>query len=72
MFPPQVEYPMRLAIDGFMSEGRQGDARHVYNLYGVLVHQGGGVHSGHYYCYCKSPGGGWYELDDSSVRTVSE
>eukprot|EP00232_Nephroselmis_pyriformis_P018142 CAMPEP_0182895866 /NCGR_PEP_ID=MMETSP0034_2-20130328/25936_1 /TAXON_ID=156128 /ORGANISM="Nephroselmis pyriformis, Strain CCMP717" /LENGTH=402 /DNA_ID=CAMNT_0025029715 /DNA_START=59 /DNA_END=1264 /DNA_ORIENTATION=+ len=69
----KVEYPTRLTLDSFMSEGQQGkEARHVYNLYGVLVHMGGGVHSGHYYCYCKSPMGTWYEMDDSQVQPVSE
>jgi hypothetical protein len=43
-----------------------------YNLYGVLVHAGRSTHSGHYYCYVRSPAGVWYELDDSSVRSVSE
>lgn len=41
-----------------------------YNLYGVLVHAGRSTHSGHYYCFVRSPAGMWYELDDSSVHQV--
>ncbi|KAJ1726379.1 hypothetical protein LPJ61_005228, partial [Coemansia biformis] len=43
-----------------------------YSLYAVLVHAGGSSRSGHYYCYVKSPAGIWHELNDSTVRQVSE
>jgi len=26
----------------------------IYDLYGVVVHQGGSTSSGHYYAYCKT------------------
>lgn len=31
----------------------------VYQLYGVIVHAGGSLGSGHYYAYCKN-NGKWY------------
>eukprot|EP01122_Echinamoeba_exundans_P009149 TRINITY_DN316_c0_g1_i2.p1 TRINITY_DN316_c0_g1~~TRINITY_DN316_c0_g1_i2.p1 ORF type:complete len:508 (-),score=71.62 TRINITY_DN316_c0_g1_i2:117-1640(-) len=42
-----------------------------YELYGVLVHIGGGCRSGHYICYVKSASGVWHRMDDSSVQKVS-
>ena len=55
----------------------------IYDLYGVVVHQGGSTSSGHYYSYCRTdmalhkdsdrPGPGkWYECNDSSISPVSE
>jgi hypothetical protein len=42
-----------------------------YELYGVLVHIGGGCRSGHYICYVKSASGVWHRMDDSNVQKVS-
>ncbi len=39
----------------------------IYDLYGVLVHQGHSMHSGHYYCFVKAPNGVWNKMDDSTV-----
>jgi ubiquitin carboxyl-terminal hydrolase 36/42 len=57
-------------------------ADQVYDLYGVVVHQGGSTSSGHYYSYCKTdmalnqtekPGNGkWYECNDSYISPISE
>jgi len=53
-----------------------------YTLYAVLVHEGGTVNSGHYYCYVRgqkpNTGGGggggaqWWCLNDSRVKPVAE
>lgn len=43
-----------------------------YNLYGVIVHSGYGMHSGHYYAYVRDGMGRWYCCDDSIVRAVQE
>jgi len=40
----------------------------MYDLFGVVVHLGGGCRSGHYYSYCKGFNDDWYECDDSSVK----
>lgn len=44
----------------------------LYDLYGVLVHHGHSVNSGHYLCYVKASSGTWLVCDDSRVATVSE
>lgn len=43
----------------------------VYDLCGVLVHQGN-VNSGHYYAFTKGPGGPWLKFDDEQVSVVKE
>jgi ubiquitin carboxyl-terminal hydrolase 36/42 len=44
----------------------------LYDLYGVLVHQGHSMHSGHYYCFVKGAGGNeWHKFDDTRVHTSS-
>lgn len=57
-----VSYPLR--IHNFAGTGCS------YDLFGVLVHVGSTVHSGHYYAFVKAPAGQWYEMDDESVRQV--
>ncbi|KAG5403682.1 hypothetical protein IGI04_009801 [Brassica rapa subsp. trilocularis] len=39
-----------------------------YTLYGVLVHYGRSIHSGHYACFVRTSSGMWYSLDDNRVR----
>ena len=41
-----------------------------YRLYAVLVHEGGSLHSGHYYAYVRAATGIWYLFDDSKVSQV--
>ncbi|KAM3578273.1 Ubiquitin carboxyl-terminal hydrolase 36 [Umbelopsis sp. WA50703] len=65
-----IEFPERLDISPFMSQTTRKTAR-PYELYGVLVHMGGGCHSGHYYAYVKNANGKWYCMDDDDVRPVS-
>lgn len=42
----------------------------MYQLYGVLVHWGKTLHSGHYYCFVKGPNGLWHQMDDDNVSQV--
>ena len=42
-----------------------------YDLVGVLVHQGGSVHSGHYYAYVRDSSGRWSCANDETVYRVS-
>lgn len=45
---------------------------HVYELFSVLVHQGGAF-GGHYYAYIKSfSDNKWYCFDDSNVTEVDK
>ncbi|KAK9458567.1 uncharacterized protein V1516DRAFT_682507 [Lipomyces oligophaga] len=44
----------------------------VYELIGVIVHQGYRTSSGHYHSYCKTSDGTWKDFNDELVDTVSE
>ncbi|KAJ2744756.1 hypothetical protein GGI20_002725 [Coemansia sp. BCRC 34301] len=67
-----VEFSLSLNMKGFVSANSPERGPYEYSLYAVLVHSGGSSRSGHYYSFVKSPAGAWYELNDSSVRQVSE
>jgi hypothetical protein len=64
-----VEFGETLDLTPYMSKK---PARPVqYDLYGVLVHQGHSMHSGHYFCFIKwSVGGDWHRFDDTRVSPV--
>jgi ubiquitin C-terminal hydrolase len=40
----------------------------MFDLYGVVVHMGGGCRSGHYFSYCKGFDGEWYDCNDDFVQ----
>ncbi len=65
----QVDFDTELDLGPFMSN-RRGPPQ-PYSLYGVLVHSGHSVHSGHYYAFVKAPNGLWHQLDDNHVSQVS-
>ncbi len=65
----QVDFDTELDLGPFMSN-RRGPAQ-PYSLYGVLVHSGHSVHSGHYYAFVKAPNGLWHQLDDNHVSQVT-
>ncbi|QDZ22491.1 ubiquitin carboxyl-terminal hydrolase [Chloropicon primus] len=65
-----ISFPSRLDMTKYVS-GKQ-EQPTVYSLYGVLVHSGHSLHSGHYYCYVKCPSGAWVCCDDNVVHQVSE
>ena len=54
------------------ANGLGSSSQETYQLFGVVVHSGGSMHSGHYYCYVKGPTGHWYEMDDESVTQCGE
>ncbi|KAA6426489.1 MAG: ubiquitin carboxyl-terminal hydrolase 23-like, partial [Trebouxia sp. A1-2] len=66
----KVDFDTELDLGPFMSN-RRGPPQ-PYSLYGVLVHSGHSVHSGHYYAFVKAPNGLWHQLDDNHVSQVSE
>ena len=45
-----------------------------YDLSGIVVHYGSGMHYGHYWSLSKSPGPNskWIEYDDTKLRTVED
>jgi ubiquitin carboxyl-terminal hydrolase 36/42 len=61
-----VRYPATLTLDNYMSKNVDSQIKtlsmseETYDLYGVVVHQGGGCRSGHYFSYCKSFDNEWY------------
>ncbi|CAH8358701.1 unnamed protein product [Eruca vesicaria subsp. sativa] len=66
----KVEFPSAIDMKPFVSGPYEGNLK--YTLYGVLVHYGGSIHSGHYYCFVRTSSGMWYSLDDNKVVQVSE
>ncbi|KAJ2710872.1 hypothetical protein H4R19_003526 [Coemansia spiralis] len=67
-----VEFPLSLDMAGYVSKNSSERGPQPYRLYAVLVHSGGSSRSGHYYCFVKSSAGIWHELNDETVRQVSE
>ena len=62
-----VSFEEELALGEFSSTG----SSERYRLLAVIVHTGGSVNQGHYYCYVCAGSGVWYLLDDESVKQVS-
>lgn len=58
-----IKYPKSFSLRGLMSstvdgnngqgQRQQGQESEMFDLFGVVVHQGGGCRSGHYYSYVK-------------------
>ena len=74
----RIEFDIELDLAPFMSslgptgKGQPQGSGHIYDLYGVLVHHGYSVHSGHYLSYVRNSSGVWQQCDDTRVITVSE
>lgn len=64
-----ISYDEALSLDPFMSYQHPGGVN--FSLYGVLVHAGMSMNSGHYYSYIKSPAGNWHQMNDSLVRSCT-
>ena len=66
-----LAFPEHLEMKNFLSESACKSNPSQYRLYAVLVHSGFSSHSGHYYCFVKSPSGIWYKCNDSNVSKCS-
>jgi ubiquitin carboxyl-terminal hydrolase 36/42 len=66
-----VAFGETLDLSPFLS--RRPAAPALYDLVGVLVHQGSSMHSGHYFAFARAATGGgeWHRFDDARVATVS-
>lgn len=64
----QVDFDTTLDMAPYMSDRRCSPK--LYQLYGVLVHQGHSVHSGHYYCFVRAANGLWHQMNDNTVSQV--
>lgn len=47
---------------------------HSYDLNGIVVHYGSGLHYGHYWSLSKTqaPNSKWLEFDDTKIRVVED
>jgi len=44
----------------------------VYELYGVVIHEGNSTNSGHYFSYCKNMiNNRWYECNDEHIGAMT-
>lgn len=59
-----VKYPSELDLCAFIPNSR-------YELYGVLIHEGFSLNSGHYYSYVKN-NNRWFLMNDSMVESTKE
>jgi ubiquitin C-terminal hydrolase len=67
-----VKYQATLDLSAYMVKRADGPKSVLYNLTAVLVHDGHGTRSGHYYSYVKGSNGTWCLKNDSSATVVSE
>lgn len=61
-----VRYPEQLDVRPYLWRGRRA-LPPLYRLYAVLVHAGRTCQGGHYFCYVRTAGGGWFKMDDAQV-----
>ncbi|CAH2069578.1 unnamed protein product [Thlaspi arvense] len=66
----KVDFTSAIDMKPFVSGPYEGNLK--YTLYGVLVHYGRSIHSGHYSCFVRTSTAVWYALDDNRVSQVSE
>lgn len=64
---------------GVHSGVREPSLNHCYDLNGIVVHHGTGMHYGHYWSLSRSKGGPgntgnpkWIEFDDTKTRVVED
>lgn len=70
-----VQFPAQLDLEPYaahrlLQQGSPSVPSARYQLVGVLVHQGGSVHSGHYYSFVRDSRGQWSCANDESVYRV--
>lgn len=68
-----IECPMKTGLgEWFVGKGKDKEGEEVeYRLTGVIVHEGSGAMSGHYYAYVRRESG-WFCCDDLYVVSVGE
>ncbi|TKA57108.1 hypothetical protein B0A53_01064 [Rhodotorula sp. CCFEE 5036] len=62
-----ISYQETLRLGPYMSNPEQNPS---YRLYGVVLHSGGGLHSGHYTAYVRAANDKWYDMNDDYVRPM--
>ena len=72
-----VQFPKSFNLRVFVSENvdtklpKEQQTNHIYNLYGVIVHDGYTCKSGHYYSFVKSEDK-WYMCNDSRITEIKD
>ena len=66
----RVEYVKTLRICNTTKDSKQPDK--LYELYGVIVHIGGGPYHGHYVSLVKTELFGWLLFDDETIEKIDE
>jgi ubiquitin carboxyl-terminal hydrolase 9/13 len=66
----KIKYPLYLHLRSDIKSEYQGE--NFYQLYGVVVHIGGGPHHGHYVALVKTTQHGWLLFDDETVEKIDE
>ena len=66
-----VEFPIEgLDLSEYLPPNK--DEKYIFDLFAVVNHVGG-LHSGHYFAYCKNcKENEWYEFNDSTVRKIEK
>lgn len=67
-----VTYPQVLDLKPFTNDEPENQGVLKYELYGVLVHSGWTMYSGHYYCFVQTSPDVWHKLDDWQVTKVNK
>uniref|UniRef100_A0A6B2KZN0 Ubiquitin carboxyl-terminal hydrolase n=1 Tax=Arcella intermedia TaxID=1963864 RepID=A0A6B2KZN0_9EUKA len=77
----KLKYPSTLDLAPFLSNKQNTSSKSphsnatinncTYSLYGVLIHEGHTMNSGHYYSYAKASNNLWYQFNDEMVSQVN-
>ncbi|KAL6532989.1 hypothetical protein OROMI_027101 [Orobanche minor] len=67
-----VSFPLELDLLSFAADTVAQDEEKKYTLYGVIVHEGSTLESGHYYCFVQISPGLWFRFNDEWVSRVDE
>jgi len=68
----KIKYPLYFKLESDIPSEKQEDGLKFYELYGVVVHIGGGPHHGHYVALVKTIQHGWLLFDDETVEKIDE
>ncbi|CAM9024549.1 hypothetical protein WICANDRAFT_97047 [Wickerhamomyces anomalus NRRL Y-366-8] len=68
----KIKYPLYFKLESDIPAEKKEDGLKFYQLYGVVVHIGGGPHHGHYVALVKTIQHGWLLFDDETVEKIDE
>ncbi|KAH3673655.1 hypothetical protein WICMUC_003558 [Wickerhamomyces mucosus] len=68
----KIKYPLFLELESDYPTDLSEDGHKFYELYGVVIHIGGGPHHGHYVSFVKTESQGWLLFDDETVERIDE